>query len=197
MDLKYVRIFELAKPYLDTRDNELHTRISLSFAEKLLASEKGDEAVVFPAIILHDVGWKTIPEDLHLKAFGPGTNDMEINRRHEVEGARIAGEILEKVAYDPGLTDEIVRIIEGHDSRTAPLSMNDAIVKDSDKLWRFSKEALEVDPKRFGIDQGVHTVWLGRQIAGWFLTDTGRKLALEEQRQRAISFGVPPHQPES
>lgn len=192
MELHYPEIFNLARPYLQTRDNELHTKISYSFALKLLDAEGGNRLVILPAIILHDVGWKTIPEDLQLKAFGPRDSDKELNRKHEVEGARIAGEILEQVGYDPNLRDEIVSIILGHDSRNEPLSLNDAVVKDSDKLWRFSKEALEVDPKRFNIDQGVHAVWLGRQIAKWFFTETAKRLALEEQRARAISFGVPP-----
>jgi HD superfamily phosphodiesterase len=193
MEERFPEIFKLAEPYLQTRDNELHTRIAFSFALKLLDAEGGDREVVLPAVMLHDLGWMTIPEDLQLKAFGPGENDMELNRRHEVEGARIAGEILEQVGYDPERREEIVSIILGHDSRKEPLSLNDAVVKDSDKLWRFSKQALGLDPKRFGIDPGVHTVWLGHQIAKWFLTETAKKLALEEQRARAINFGVAPH----
>jgi HD superfamily phosphodiesterase len=188
----YLTIFNLAKPYLDTRDNEIHTRVAYSFALKLLEAEGGDERVVKPAILLHDLGWKMVPEDLQLKAFGPGRNDLEINRIHEVEGAKKAREILEAVNYDPALTEEIVTIISGHDSRKAALSLNDAIVKDSDKLWRFSKEALEVDPKRFGIEPPVHTEWLKHQIDGWFLTETARKLARQENRQRSLSLGLAP-----
>lgn len=193
MLLRYPKIYQLARPYLLTRDNELHTRIAYSFALRLLDAEGGDPDVVLPAVILHDVGWKAVPEELHLKAFGPGENDMEINRRHEVEGARITGEILKQVGYDPERRKEIVNIVLGHDSRKDCLSLNDAVVKDSDKLWRFSKEALEVDPKRFGLDPGVHTVWLGHQIAKWFFTETARRLASEEQRSRALDFGVAPH----
>jgi HD superfamily phosphodiesterase len=190
MEAIYLRIFERAKAFLDTRDNELHTRIASAFAEKLLEAEGGDARVVLPAILLHDVGWKMVPEDLQLKAFGPGHNDMTINRIHEVEGAKIARRLLEEIGYDPKLTDEIVAIILEHDSRLKPLSLNDAIVKDSDKLWRFTAEALQVDPKRFAIDPGVHTRWLKLQIDGWFITETGKRLARQEQRQRAIHFGV-------
>lgn len=193
MEQDYPEIYRLARPYLQTRHNELHTRIAYSFALRLLDAEGGDPEVVLPAVMLHDVGWWTIPPELHVKAFGPGENDMELNRRHEVEGARIACEILNEVGYDPKRQEEIVSIILGHDSRKEPLSLNDAIVKDSDKLWRFSKEALAVDPKRFGIDQSVHTIWLGLQIAKWFLTETAKRLAMKEQRARALSFGVPPH----
>ena len=190
MEPMYVRIFERAREFLDTRDNVLHTRIAAAFAERLLEAEGGDPRVVLPAILLHDVGWKSVPEDLQLKAFGPGHNDMTINRIHEVEGAKLARRLLEEVAYDPTLIDEIVAIILEHDSRMEPLSLNDAIVKDSDKLWRFSAEALQVDPKRFGIDPGVHTRWLKLQIDKWFLTETGKRLAFQEQRERAIHFGV-------
>lgn len=193
MEERYPEICRLAKPYLQTRSNELHARVSYAFALKLLEKEGGDPEVVLPAVILHDVGWWTIPEDLHLQAFGPGEKDMTINRRHELEGARIAREILRQVGYDPMLAEEIAEIILGHDSRREPLSLNDAIVKDSDKLWRFSEQALELYPDQFSIDPGVHTIWLGKQIESWFITETGKKLAQEEYRLRAIAFGVWSH----
>ena len=184
----YGKIYRLAGPYLDTRDNDLHTRIAYSFALKLLEAEGGDEKIVIPAVLLHDVGWKTVPEELQLKAFGPGRNDLEINRIHEVEGAKIARELLQQVGYDSALGDQIVEIIQGHDSRHEAISHNDALVKDSDKLWRFSREAIRVDPRRFGVDSVAHVVWLGRQIDGWFLTATGKKMALAEHKLRLLEL---------
>jgi HD domain len=186
----YGKIYDLAAPYLDTRSNDLHTRIAYSFALKLLEAEGGDAEIVIPAVLLHDVGWKTIPEHLQLTAFGPGRRNLEINRMHEVEGARIAAELLQKIGYDMALVDRIVEIILGHDSRREALSHNDALVKDSDKLWRFSPEAIQVDPPRFGVDAATHVVWLGRQIEGWFLTKTGRKIALTEQKLRLVELSV-------
>jgi len=192
MENRYPRIYELARPFLETRDNVIHTRIVFGFALKLLTAEGGNEAVVLPAVILHDVGWKSVPENLQLKACGPGSRDREINRIHEVEGAKKAREILEHVGYHPALTDEIVEIISGHDSRREALSLNDAIVKDSDKLWRFSDAGLELDPKRFKVDPAVHVAWLKRQIDRWFFTRTAKALATEEQRQRALVYGERP-----
>ena len=188
----YLEIFNLAEPYLNTRDNDIHTRIAYSFALKILEAEGGDERVVKPAILLHDLGWKMVPEELQLKGFGPGKKDLEITRIHEVKGAEKAREILESVNYDPELTEEIVAIISGHDSRLEPLSLNDAIVKDSDKLWRFSKEALRVDPKRFRVDPAAHTKWLKRHLDRWFFTQTAKKLATQEHSLRAISLGLAP-----
>lgn len=176
----YLKIYRAAQPYLDTRQNDLHTRISYSFALKLLEVEGGDEGVILPAILLHDVGWKMIPEHLHLLAFGPGTYDKELNRVHELEGAKKAREILQSLDYAPEMIEEVATIISGHDSRTEALSLNDAIVKDADKLWRYSKEAREVDCSRFNVDRQTHWEWLGRQIEGWFFTQTAVKLAREQ-----------------
>ena len=184
----YGEIYRLAGPYLDTRDNDLHTRIAYSFALKLLQAEGGDEKIVIPAVLLHDVGWKAVPEELQLKAFGPGRNDLQINRIHEVEGAKIARELLQQAEYDPELVDRIVEIILEHDSRHEAISHNDALVKDSDKLWRFSREAIQVDPPRFGVDSVAHVVWLGFQIDGWFITATGKNMALAEQKLRLIEL---------
>ena len=95
------RIFKKAEPFLHTRKNLIHTKIALRYALKLLKSEKGDEEVVIPAVLLHDVGWNAIPEHLHLTAFGPNPSNPKLTRRHEVEGVKIAGVILEKLHYPP------------------------------------------------------------------------------------------------
>ena len=92
----YQKVYERAKPFLRTRKNLIHTKISLQYALKLLGHGKGDEEVVIPAILLHDVGWKTIPENLHLTAFGPNPSNPKLARIHEVEGAKIAKPILEE-----------------------------------------------------------------------------------------------------
>lgn len=190
MEGKYQRIYELARPYLETRQNDIHTRVAYSFACKLLGAEGGDEHVVLPAVILHDVGWDAVPEDLQLKAFGPGHNDLKIQRIHEIEGAKVARHILQEVDYDPHCIEEIVAIVLQHDSGTLAQSLNDAIVKDSDKLWRFSAEALTIDPERFGIDPKIHAKWLKTKIEKWFFTETAKKIALEELHQRYISLGI-------
>jgi HD domain len=158
---------------------------------KLLEAEGEDENIVIPAALLYDVGWKTIPEELQLKAFGPGRYDLELNRIHEVEGAKIARELHRQAGYDPALVDQIAEIILGHDSRQEAISHNDALVKDSDKLWRFSREAIRIDPRRFRVDSVAHVVWLGRQIDGWFLTATGKNMAQAEHKLRRMELSIP------
>lgn len=174
----YGNIFDLAAPYLDTRSNDVHTSISFQMALQLLDHyPAADESVVLPAVILHDVGWKMIPEQEQLTAFGPNMSNPDLRCRHEREGARIAGDILKKLAYDPEKTAEIVAIIDGHDSRDAPLSLNDKLVKDADKLWRFTPEGVEIDHRRFGFARKVYLAWLDKQIDGWMNTPEAKQIA--------------------
>jgi len=176
----YQKIWELAQPYLDTRENDIHTEISLMYALRLLKAEGGDENVVIPAAILHDVGWKQVPEDIQLKAFGPHATLPEWNRVHEVEGVEIAKGILQEVGYEKEASQQILEIIEGHDSRKEPLSLSDKVVKDADKLWRYSELGVEINRKRYDytVEQYMHR--LRTNLDPWFLTDSARKMALEE-----------------
>jgi HD superfamily phosphohydrolase YqeK len=184
MKESHKEIRRLAEPYLDTRKNDTHTDISTGFAFKLLEREGGDEDTVIPSIILHDVGWKRVPEELHLKVFGPKAESPELNRIHEVEGVKIAREILEKVNYDKDKIEEILRIIDGHDSREEAISLNDRIVKDADKLWRYSKEGFYIDIERFGeiLKEGIDR--LTPTLDKWFFTNSAEEIAREEIKNR-------------
>ena len=183
------QIYQLARSYLNTRRNDIHVDISLKFARQLLKAEGGEETIVIPAIILHDVGWKKVPENLHLKAFGPGATSPGLNRMHEEQGVKIAADILSKVDYDPVKISEILNIIDGHDSRKKALSINDQIVKDADKLFRFSRRGFEIDNKRFEetVAQGLGR--LRKYVDRWFFTQTAYRIAKDELREREKEAG--------
>jgi len=175
----YRKMWKLARPYLDTRENETHTQVSLEFAQELLKKEGGDENIVIPAIILHDVGWKKVPEELHLKAFGP-KSDPKLTRIHEVEGEKIARKILEQLHYDKKKIQEILRIIEAHDTRTEAISLNDRLVKDADALYRVTRDAFRVNIARFEatFDQIMDHVQSSSET--WFVTTSAKKIAAKE-----------------
>lgn len=180
----YKRIQTLAEPYLNTRANDVHTEIALTCAYDLLKKEGGDEDIVIPAIILHDTGWIRVPEKKQLKAFGPDANAPEITRIHEVEGVKIAMEILEKVHYDKNKTSEIFQIIDGHDSRSEALSLNDKIVKDADKLSRYNKEVLNAFLNKLQtVDFEYSLHHLRDNIEIWFFTKTAKTIARRSIRQ--------------
>lgn len=155
----------------------------------MLNAEGGEESIVIPAIILHDVGWKKIPECLHLKAFGPKATAPEINRTHEEEGVEIAADILAKVQYNKEKVSEILDIIDGHDSRINALSLNDQIVRDADRLFRYSKKGFEIDNKRFEetIAEGLRR--LRKNSDRWFYTQTAYRIAKEELKEREKEVG--------
>lgn len=83
------------------------------------------------------MGWNAVPEELHLKAFGP-KGDRSINRLHEIEGVKIAAALLQQIPLNDAVREEILRIIDAHDSGNNPLTLEEKIVKDADKLFRFS-----------------------------------------------------------
>jgi hypothetical protein len=197
MDKVFVRIWRLTVPYLDTRQNAIHTAVSLSLAWNLLKWERGQEKIVIPAVILHDVGWSAVPEALQVTAFGPNATAPELNRRHETEGVRIAGKILRAVSYPHGAVEEILEIIGGHDSREAALSSNDKIVKDADRLWRFTRTGLRIDIERFRLTDEGGLDYLRGNLDRWLFTRTAKRMAAQELRQRREERGVQSTRPVS
>jgi len=185
----FKQIYQLAQPYLNTRYNDVHTEMSMQLAYELLGAEGGQESIVIPAIILHDVGWQKVPTDLHLKAFGPKATAPEINRTHEQEGVKIAKKILAEVNYDDEKIFEILKIIDGHDSRKESISLNDSLVKDADKLWRYTRTGFDIDNERFEetVAEGLNR--LRKYLIRWFFTDTAYQIATEELQQREREAG--------
>lgn len=180
----YQKIYERAKPFLRTRKNVIHTKIVLQYALKLLKEETGDDKIVIPGVLLHDVGWKIVPEPLQLTAFGPNASNPGLVRVHEMEGAKIARNILEQLHYSPKRVKEICDIVRGHDSRKKPLSRNDQFVKDSDKLFRYSRKGMSIDSDRFQITKMTYIRYLEKKIDQWFFLPISRKLAREELARR-------------
>lgn len=154
-------LWHAARPWLDVRSNDVHTLIAWRLARALLALRPGaDEAVVLPAILLHDTGWKKMPQDKLAKAVGPKPQFPELQRDHELAGVEIGWDILRRLGL--GLNDAaILGIVDGHDTTRAARSPEDAIVKDADKLWRFTPH-------------GVAT------IGGWFETPAPDTLSMLE-----------------
>ncbi len=186
------RLFDLAAPYLAVRGDMDHTRVSHQYARLLLQREGGNPKVVEPAVILHDVGWSALKPEQIRAAYGvrpSGAEADRLNRIHEVEGAAIAGKILESVNYDQSLTKVIVTIIEKHDSGANPSSREEMLVKDADRLWRFSKIGMWQElEKQGGVGPEEYHDFVGARIDTWFFTSTAADLAREEWAQRGIEI---------
>jgi HD superfamily phosphohydrolase YqeK len=177
-------ILKLAKPYLQIRDNERHTLNAIEFALKLLEIYDAERMIVIPAMILHDVGWSQVSQDIISKACRPHPV-KKLVRIHEKEGVKLAAGILKDMGYDITMSATIVEIINGHDTRSIAVSTNDKIVKDSDKLTRCAKcfwfwtQQLPMAPRELA-DTIEDT------IEEWFFLDKSKEIAKEELKQRRM-----------
>ena len=173
-----IAIWLCAKPWLDVRSNDEHTLISYRLAQALLRSHPGaDSRIVLPAVLLHDVGWKMFPAEKLADAVGPNAKYPELQREHEIEGARIARDILDALTV-PGIdSDRVIEIIDGHDTRKHALSLEDALMKDADKLWRFTDHGVRTIGGWYGMPAQETVAMLEDFVLPSMLTDTGRAAA--------------------
>jgi hypothetical protein len=134
-----------ARPYLDVRNNDEHTLVAYGVAKALLAElPQADPDTVLPAILLHDVGWKKVPQDLLLDAIGRNPKRPDLVRDHELYGVDIAREILERHRPKSANIEAVLAIIDGHDTTREARSLNDAVVKDADKGWRATPHGMRI-----------------------------------------------------
>jgi hypothetical protein len=175
-------VYALAEPYWHTRSGEIHMPESFAMAQRLLAAlPDADPLIVLPAILLHDVGYARVPEETHHSGLhgAPGGWDADVTRRHEREGALLAAEILTRVGCDAARSARIVEIVDGHDSRTEALSLEDAIVKDADKLWRFTESGVRIAHRWVDRTPESFMDFVEAKIEAWLFTACGRALARE------------------
>ena len=73
---------------------------------------------------------------------------------------------------------------ERHDSGTSPDTTEEKLVKDADKLWRFSKFGYHYELQRQATTHAARHTFLSRKIDSWFFTPTAEALADKELRAR-------------
>jgi hypothetical protein len=170
-------LWQAAKPWLDVRSNDEHTAIAYHLGRALLdLIPDAEEAVVLPAILLHDTGWKMMPPEKLVRAVGPKPEFPELQRDHEVASVRIGQEILERLAL--GLNNAaILAIVDGHDTVRTARSVNDAVMKDADKLWRFTPHGVRTIGGWFQSPPADTLAMLQDFVLPSFLTAPGRAMA--------------------
>ena len=181
----FIKIWELALPYQDKREDAGHAETSLNYAQKLVVLENGTEDVVIPAIILHDVGWSRLPTERRMTIFDRDASAEDrraVQYEHQIEGVKLALKILRQVDYPPDLIDEILEIISGHDTRKGFISKNEGIVRDADKLWRTSNKGFTVSEERAKKQEAQRFVRLekGLNKEDYFYSETARNMALAD-----------------
>lgn len=178
MTSDHLKVWELAKRYLHVRNNDAHTIYAYGLARAICETEPGADAeVVLPAILLHDTGWSQVPEGLVLKAISPSGGDPKLVLWHEREGVRIATEILTELGVESALIDQVTDIIFTHDSMKEAKSVNDAIVKDADKLWRLSPHGIDTVMDWFGLDRDAANRLCSWRVHDHLHTNAARRMA--------------------
>ena len=189
----YDQIHAACQPYWQVRANEIHIPGADAFAQQLLAQHPtADPAIVLPAILLHDNGYAHVPEALLFQglADAPIGFNPDITRLHEIEGVKIARAILTALNFDAGKTEMICTIIDGHDSRLEALSLEDALVKDADKLWRFSAIGVQTSSSWMSMAPMSFLDYCLPKINPWFFTDIAKTIARQVAEETQLKLTV-------
>jgi CRISPR/Cas system-associated endonuclease Cas3-HD len=145
-------LFKAAEKYMRVRQNDIHIPISYNYALRLIEKyPQANAALTEVAIILHDIGWYSIDEDDIFKKGFQSENFMQSDVRylHESEGVRLSKPLLETLGYNADFIEKVGIIIDGHDTRSYAKSLEDEIVRDADKLWRFTVTGVAVASQWF------------------------------------------------
>lgn len=176
-------VWVAAEPFMRTRMNDVHLPLTLMYAEFILDTEpEADELVTRVAAMLHDVGWSRVDEE---KIFTEGfrsdnfmTSDIRV--QHEIYGCDIAREILPGCGFDDEFITKVTDIIDGHDTRKESHSIEDSIMRDADRLWRFNPIGLAFSAEWFAKTPQEIRVMLEEKIMPEMITDAGKAMAQAE-----------------
>lgn len=177
----YDAVWRTAEPYMRARKNDVHIPLSFAWAQRLLNEyPEADRDVCSLAILLHDIGWYSIDmEDILEKAFsGPNMLQSDVRYLHETEGVRLGTEVLQATGWDNSVITQVCEIIDGHDTRPDPRHLNDRIVRDADKLWRFDVTGVAVACDWFKTTPHGYADRLENQKST-LETEVGRRMATE------------------
>lgn len=172
-------IWAAVVPETRSRSNDIHLPISLAFAERLLAAHpEANAELVRVTILLHDTGWGRVDETRIIsEGFGGDWRKADIRFQHERQGCEIAREVLPGLGYSPEFVDAVCAIIDGHDTRPEAHSLEDALVRDADRLWRFDHAGIALASGWFGLDPATYSERLRTEIVPELLTQAAIAMA--------------------
>jgi hypothetical protein len=178
----YESVWRAALPFLRARKNDVHVPLSYGFAERLLEGDvQADRDIVLLGILLHDVGWAVVDEvAIFEQGFGPEMMQSDVRIAHEKEGARLARELLEREVCPAATVDAVVAIIDGHDTRPHAISHEDELVKDADRLWRFTPTGVAIACDWWRQSPSTYADHLERDVLGGLFTAKALALAADE-----------------
>jgi HD superfamily phosphodiesterase len=191
---RYDPVWRAAETYMRARKNDIHIPLAFTWTLEILESyPQADRDVCLLAILLHDIGWWAIDmEDIIQQGFrGDNPLQSDVRYRHEAEGVRLGTEVLRKTGWSEDIITQVCEIIDGHDTRKEPRHLNDRIVRDADKLWRYNITGIAIAADWFGKTPHAYSADMESKI-DWFETPVGRAIAERELAitKKALMFNV-------
>lgn len=183
-------LWRAAEPYMRARRNDIHIPLSFYFTELLLDDyPDADELVTRVAILLHDTGWARVDAGTMITEGFRSANWRQSDARvqHEIEGCNIARELLPGLGFDTAFITQVTDIIDGHDTRLDHHSLEDAIVRDADRLWRFTPTGTAFSAEWFGMTPREIIENLEAVVLDELITASGRRMA-EAEMGRTIEL---------
>ena len=166
------KVWSLAREFYEGSDPHgvEHVRRVFALTQFILEKEGGDETVVYPAVLLHDVGRK-----------------VSIGRNHSKKSAEIALEILRKIKYPENKIDLIIKAILEHSFSAGmrPSFKESKILSDADKLDALgaigiARVFMESALRKRGIREAKkHFYEKILKLPNLMETETGKQLAWE------------------
>ena len=165
-----------------SRSNDIHLPISFAFAERLCqAHPEADALVVRVAILLHDTGWARVDQDRIIsEGFAGDWRRADVRYEHERHGCDIAREVLPPLGYDDAFISRVTDIIDGHDTRQESYSIEDSLVRDADRLWRFTPTGVALASSWFAITPAAYCARLHVEIVPELITEAAILMASAE-----------------
>jgi putative nucleotidyltransferase with HDIG domain len=162
-----------------TRGNDIHLPISLAYAERLCRAYPGADAeLVRVATLLHDTGWAHVDESRIIsEGFTGDWRKATIRYEHEKQGCEVARRVLPGLGYSTEFTERVCAIIDGHDTRPVAQSLEDALMRDADRLWRFDQAGIALASSWFKMDPATYTDRLATEIVPELITQAAHDMA--------------------
>ena len=176
---RYDPVWSCAKPYMRARKNDVHIPLSFDWCVRLLDRHpQANRDVCLLAILLHDIGWFSIDQGDIIEQGFRSENYLtsDVRYLHEVEGVRLGTEVLQTTGWPEEIIAQVCEIIDGHDTRPDPHHLNDRIVRDADKLWRFEVTGIAIASEWFGKTPHDYVDHLAK-VHGQLETEAGRSFA--------------------
>jgi HD superfamily phosphodiesterase len=192
MKVVHNRIWRLALPYLregKKKNFVLHTKMVIKGIELLLKKENGNEDILIPAAILHDVGWSRVP--IYLQKAKGGLRAKKAQELHLKYSVPIIKKILRIVDFENNTIRKVTETVLSHKFRN-PRILDKKLLIDADTLADVFREQFYTDAKIYNIfPQEFYHIRKNNK----FYTNTAQQIFQKELKKREQELGLTPLSP--